>query len=91
MIEFIKKPWFKNLLFYLIAGPVVFYIVLSKKYRGGPCNPGMDLISILLLFLTSLILLIINLFKVIKNGKQYLPSLFLHLSALIIIVLSAFL
>ncbi len=55
------------LAYHLIANAVVIYLFESKNYRGGPCNPGLDLLSFILYALTVLILLVVSLYLIYKN------------------------
>jgi len=87
MNKFIETSWFKSLLFYLIAGPVVVYIIKSGQFKSGPCNPGLDVLSLLLLVLISFILMLVNLIKIIRKGRNYLPPFLVHLLAFILIII----
>jgi uncharacterized membrane protein len=77
-------------IFYIISGIVVFYLIKSGKYNGGPCNPGLGPMSFLLLGLFTIVLLIRSIvlsLSIYKNQKLYKYSLIINFLAFVIWVL----
>ena len=87
MNELLKKPVYRTILYYIIAIALIAFFNLSGDYRSGQCNPGMDIMSFIILFITTIILLIKNAFLVISRKRQYLPSLFIHCCVVIIVII----
>jgi uncharacterized membrane protein len=74
--------------YYVLALAAVVYFVKSGNFKSGPCNPGLDFVSIFLFLLISFILLIISIYKTIKNReKKYL--LFINIVAIALVFLLA--
>jgi uncharacterized membrane protein len=71
-----------TIILYVIA--FISFLVFSKTSPNGPCNPGLGLIIFLFIGVFALLLLVVNIYKLIKYGKQYLTKVLIHLIALII-------
>lgn len=87
MNEFIKKPVFKTVVYYIIVISLIVFFNISGDFKTGPCNPGLDLISVLLAVIITFVLLVINVFLSIRKGKVYLPSLCIHLLVLVLLII----
>lgn len=85
MNEILKKPVYRTILYNIIAVILIVFFNLSGNYRSGPCNPGMDVMSFIILFFITIILLIRNAYLVIRKKRQYLPSLLIHCCIVMIV------
>jgi hypothetical protein len=65
-----KRGIYILLFYYVVAIAAVIYFVKSGNFKTGQCNPGLDLISIFLYLVISSILLIISIYKTIKNRRN---------------------
>ena len=74
-----------SLSFYLFAILALFYF--RKTSPSGPCTPGLDMISFLLLILTIPILTIINVIKTYRGDKSNKPSTIVHAIALLTMII----
>jgi len=86
MNTFLKSPVFKTIVYYLIVGSLVAYFNLSGEYRTGPCNPGLDIVSIFFAFIASIVLIPVNIARYSKGGKKFLPSILIHLFVVLAII-----
>ena len=66
-----------TLLFYLIA--FVSFSLLNKASPSGPCNPGLGIMSLLLLPFISAILFLKNIIRANKGDKTNIISAVIHL------------
>jgi uncharacterized membrane protein len=87
MDEILKKPVYRTILYYIIAVILITFFNLSGDYRSGPCNPGMDVMSFVILFFVTIILLVRNAYLVIRKKRQYLPSLLIHCCIVIVVLI----
>ncbi len=81
-----KRNIFFLLAYYLLGIALVAYFNESGNYKTGPCNPGLDTIFTFLYFLVNLILLIISIFKTVKNrSNKYLLYVNLGVTAALVL------
>lgn len=72
-----------TLLFYLAAAAVVY--ILDRVYPGGPCTPGLGVLSLFILIPVIAVLLLRNIYLAIKVNKLNFIKVIIH--ALVIIIL----
>jgi hypothetical protein len=66
-----------TLLFYLVSGISIY--LMDKSMPSGPCTPGLGMLAFMFLPIVSLVLLLINSFKIYKGDKTNIFSALLHL------------
>ena len=89
------KPVFNKLalstvIYYIVVAGIVYYINASGNYKSGSCNPGLDLMSVVLAFFITCILLFRSAFLTFKQHKPYLLSFIIHLVVVIGVVICCF-
>jgi hypothetical protein len=77
------RPWIFTVLFYVFATLVMG--ILSNTSPGGPCSPGLGVVSFLLLFITSIVLLVINAGTTLFGKKNNGTSVLMHFFAVIVL------
>jgi len=80
----IKRHTIRTMIYYALTVPTVYYFVTSKKFRGGPCTPGLDALSFVFAGAMSASLTIYNLIIAGIRKKEYLIPAAIHLFALLI-------
>jgi hypothetical protein len=68
-----------TILFYVASVIFVLIINLSGKFKSGPCNPGLDLISAFLLIVFNIVLLITTAVSTFILKKKTKNLFFIHL------------
>jgi len=79
MNNLFKVPVLKTIIYFIIVGSIIAYFNLSPGYKTGPCNPGLDIISIFFAWVASIVLAFINIVRYNKKGGRYLPSILIPL------------
>lgn len=75
-----NKYVFYTILFYVIAIFIVVIINFSGKFTTGPCNPGLDIMSIFMLVVFNIVLLIATTISTFISKKKTKNLFFIHLS-----------
>ncbi len=65
-----------TILFYVIAGFVIFF--LNEASPSGPCTPGPGILALLLLPVISAIRLVVNVVKVYQGNRSSRGSAMIH-------------
>ncbi|MGZ3764742.1 MAG: hypothetical protein ACXVB0_13465 [Mucilaginibacter sp.] len=73
--------------YHAISLPAVAYIGLSHQYAGGPCTPGLGMLSFVFSGLMDFGLILVSLVLLAIKGRPYLLTLVLNLAALGILLL----
>lgn len=88
MLKHIPKPLLFTLVYYAVATLLSFYFRTSNDFKSGPCNPGLDLLWPVLMFLVAIILLSVFMMRwVLKKQRSNLYVALIHLLALVIIII----
>jgi hypothetical protein len=74
-----------TILFYLISIASIYF--LYKGFPSGPCRIGIDDFSLFAFLFTIVFLFFINLYRFIKTDKTNLVLIFIHLFAIISIII----
>lgn len=77
------KPVYRTLIYYAIVLPATILFNTLPGFKTGPCTPNFDLLSIAIMFFGAIVLLIVNLVRLKRNGRDYLPSVIIHFFVLI--------
>lgn len=79
-----NKNVFFTILFYAVSIIVVVIINSSGKFKTGPCNPGLDIMSAFLLVVFNIIFLIATAISTFVLKKKTKSLFFIHLSIFLI-------
>jgi hypothetical protein len=63
-----------TLIYYVVAFAAVIYIEKSGNFRSGPCTPNLDIFAPLMFFIMSVIVMIVDVTKAIRqlyHGGRY--------------------
>jgi hypothetical protein len=79
-----KENALLSIMFYVVSVLIIIAINVSGKFKSGPCTPNLDIFSVFIVIVLSVILLIINGigFFILKRQTRY--SFTIHLIVLII-------
>jgi hypothetical protein len=73
-----------TIVFYAIAALVIY--VSDEASPNGACAPGLGVILFMLMIPTSIVLLLVNLYRTVEIDRSNLPSAIIHFLALASIV-----
>lgn len=79
-----KRNALKTVWFYVVALPLTVIINMSGAFKSGPCTPNLDVVSVLLLALLTILLLFINGFLAFGLERETKYSFFIHLGVFVI-------
>jgi len=69
----LRKKIIRLLLFYVLMFSAIAFIQLSGKFKGDMCNPGLDILFLLLGIAITFVLLLRSLINVFnKKGSKHL-------------------
>ncbi|WP_207535710.1 hypothetical protein [Desertivirga arenae] len=76
------RPYY-TAIYYSITIPLLIYVIVSKKFRGGPCTPGEDIMLALLFGVATLVMFSRGLYKIYNATVTWL-SFALNILAIVI-------
>jgi hypothetical protein len=74
----VGKPVLHTLIYYVVAFATVIYIEKSGNFRSGPCTPNLDIFAPLMFFIISVIMMIVNVTKAIRQRGDYIMAAGIH-------------
>jgi hypothetical protein len=88
LIGYLQKHYaLRTVLYHIISLPLVIYVIKSGSFKGGPCNPGLDLVAWFGDILITAILLFVSIGGLATKGKAFRLPVFINIAMIVMLML----